>query len=298
MGFIALVGVWLALVQATGACPMCASGGPADYVKFEDSEDVVMTPGKLRRWSVTLDTRTVESSEGDEVEESHGQTQLGFSAGYRPNAKLLLLARVPYVRATLREDNEEHVNSGIGDAEIMAAFEFKRGAANWWPALTAVVKLPTGDNDVQADDSDAEFTRLEEHGQIGTGAADAMLMGHLRHAGVYRVAATLGYRFNGQNDFEYQYGSVAWLDVDANRSVYGSLWAGGVLRVRNSDRHLDNGENVEDSGGTILLLMPEAGVSIGSNLNLFVQGIVPVINHLNGTQEEKVGFSVALTQSF
>ena len=112
------------------------------------------------------------------------------------------------------------------------------------------------------------------------------------------MSATLGARYNGENSFHYQYGMVMWLDYNINRSVYRDFWAGASARLRNSERDSDSNFLVQNSGGTVLLLMPELGYSFGKNLSLFAQCSFPLVNELNGTQTEKLGVSVSLSQSF
>lgn len=208
---------------------------------------------------------------------------------------------MPYVQSTLEAPHEHRLkqqNRGIGDAEILASVDFFAASKSSWPALTAVVKLPTGDNDVKVQHSATEYERLEEHGQIGTGAWDAMLMGHLRHSGSIRWSVTAGFRYNGENSYGFRYGRVMWLEAEISHSIYRGFWSGAGTRVRSTERNAEHGNEEYHSGGTILLFMPEVGYAFGKSLNLFVQGVVPVVNHLNGTQEEDFGFSIALTQTF
>jgi len=306
MKFIASVGVWLALVQIVWACPMCDSGGPADYVRYGDGEKEVSPDGsskvavyrKLKQWSLSLDARTVGASEGPNDEDKHRQSQLGFTAAFRPNHQIIFFARMPFSSTSLIEANgHEFVNSGIGDAELLGTYEFITKSA-WRPALTLGMKMPSGENDVQSEDSDAAFTRLEEHGQIGTGAWDGMIMAHLRKAGTYWVSSTLGYRVNGENDYGYRYGSVTWFDLSMTRSVSRNLSAGLGSRLRMAEKNKDAGESESDSGGTMFLLVPEIGYARGGDFNFSARCTLPVINQLNGKQSETPGLTVALTHSF
>lgn len=288
---------------------MCASGGPADfgrydeplerYVPKKDSQTVVLPARKMKRWSVGLDGRTIKASEGPNDADLHRQSQFGVTVSYRPAANLFLAARMPFTRMTQKELGEpEEKNSGLGDTEFLATHNFALKRTAWRPGVTVGVKVPTGDNNLKTDDSDASVDRLDEHGQLGSGTVDGMLMAHLRRGGMYRFSSTLGYRVNGENGSGYRYGSIAWLDCSVSRSIYKSLSAGLGTRLRYSDRNSESGEKEFHSGGTMFLITPEVGYSFGNSLNLSAQCSLPVINELNGEQSEAVGLSVALTQTF
>lgn len=311
MKFLASVGVWLALVQVTLACPMCANGDPADFFRGEQELEQVQIERKVQRWSVAFDARTFSSSEGLGGEESHRQTQFGISAAFRPTSRWFLFARVPYSSTTMTEtDGHDVVNGGIGDAEVLGSYEFNANVLGWHPAASIGFKAPTGDNECPAE-SESVFAhshsldhgsgvdgRLDEHGQIGTGGWDAMFMGHLRRSGTYHVSTTFGYRTNGTNDFGYRYGGVSWFDAVVGRSLNEKFSAGLGARLRYSERNNDRGVDQLNSGGTIVYVIPEAGFSINESLRLTGQCAIPVVNDLNGTQTERLGLFVALTQSF
>lgn len=304
----ALLGGWLAFAQIVSACPMCASGGPADYVKFDEPQEIV-TIRKLKRWSVGMDARTISSTEGIDDDSRHRQTQFALNLAYRATSNLFLMARVPYSRTDLQEaDESKFVCDGVGDAEVLGAYEFKSEGARWWPGVSVGLKVPTGDNDAHAEDAQVSSSsldhghsldgRLDEHGQVGTGAMDAMIMGHVRRSGVYRISSTIGYRINGENDYEYRYGNLTWFDFVVSRAVTKSFSAGLGTRLRHGERNTDRRVEELHSGGTILALMPEFGYGFGSSLKLSAMCSVPIVNELNGQQSEELGLTVALTQSF
>lgn len=294
--FIALL---LAIAQSSSACPMCASGGPADYVKY-DQQKILNAVRKLKQWSVGLDARTISSSEGVNSEETHRQSQIGAFAAYRPSSNWFMYIRAPYSATTLTEsDGNNVVSGGIGDAELQVSYDFKT-KAQWWPAVSVGVKVPTGDNNVKIDSGQDtnHRERLDEHGQVGTGGWDGMIMFHLRRSGEYRFASTAGFRANGENDYGYRFGNAVWLDLVANRIIYQNLSAGLGTRLRHTSRNNNLGESEFHSGGTILLLMPEVGFSFGESLMASMLCTIPALNNLNGSQSETLGLSVALTQTF
>lgn len=301
---VSLVAV-VVVSSSLNACPMCESGGPADFGRYdrfekdsadyESAEPVLVR--KLKPWSFGVDARTVGSTEGPNEQDKHRQSQIGLTAAYRATPQFAIIARVPYARTSHSEsDGHEAVNSGLGDAEILASFDFKSNTA-LRPGITLGLKAPSGENDLKTDDSDAEVNRLEEHGQIGTGAWDGMFMAHLRKSGDVYFSSTIGYRFNGENDFGYRYGSIVWIDLGFSRAVSRRLSLGIGSRLRHADWNSDSGAREADSGGTMFLVMPEASFSFGGGASAALRCTLPVINSLNGSQSETPGLVVALTQS-
>lgn len=262
-----------------------------------------------QKWTVSLDARLMSNSSGETVDETHSQSQLGVGIYRRFLTTAFLFARVPYAVNTLETEGQSKIEkSGLGDVELLAGNEFRTSFLGFHPALTLGLKLPTGKNDFEGevvahqhstlDHGDTEGARLPEHAQLGTGSVDGLVMAHLRRGVHYRWQATLGYRVNGENNVQYQYGNVTWLDVTVARNLAPAFSLSGGVRARLAEKDSDRGVTYDESGGALGAALIEATYQFTSHLRASLFTAIPVVNNLNGSQEESPVITAGFSGSF
>lgn len=233
-----------------------------------------------------------ESGAGDQAEsEKEGRTLVRVQ--YSPRGRLSFSAEAPFY---LFRDHFDATGArdvrgrGLGDVQVGARAEVLRLGGlvpRHTLALSAGLKLPTGDNRVLAP---ADLGIFDEHKQLGTGSTDALAQAFYAYGQFPWVAyAGLQGRLNGSNGRGFRYGHALFATLGARRTLLEarSLFVSLELQARNAgyDRLVAGGTD-PDSGGFVGFTTAAAGYQLRDNLLVRATLQVPVATALHGSQHE------------
>ena len=292
---------WIAGGPEVQACSICRCG---DAIFNAFGKAAYVSPG-LR---AALDVDRFDKDEGDPTVESESliENRIAILGSYTTE-RVALSVRVPYSFRELTErvagEEPEKVQSdGFSDPEVYGQVmlwgsEMSALGRRSTLALTAGVKLPWGENEVQS-----EGERLDEHAQSGTGSTDVFAsVGYLflidPNSSLFVSA---GHRHTGENDHGYRYGSAFLANLAYEHKMASRLDAMVELNFRDAakDRIDDEGTLNQNTGGSLLYLTPKLGVELGGEIVLRGAVQIPTLSDLNGHQEERAVVSVGMTRSF
>lgn len=185
-------------------------------------------------------------------------------------------------------------HSGLGDAIFLVRYNFLGDSThpNSDLVLGTGPKFPLGRSDVRGSNGIVLPADL----QPGTGSWDAMLWGLVRHSGWIRPTMTFlaipslrlagtNRRFNGSQ--LYRFGHEFQVNAGVSDRVV-TRWAMVdpfvMLRWRSTTPDEAERLPVSNTGGHWLHLLPGVTVSPRPNLNVRLNGEVPVFRQLTGTQ--------------
>jgi len=107
--------------------------------------------------------------------------------------------------------------------------------------------------------------------------------------------ASVGYRYNGVNAYGQRYGRTAWAEATATRNVSSPIQIKTGLRFRDAARDATPEGSDVNSGGSLLTVLVESRVTLGSRVSLYLNGDIPVVANLGGTQVERPLLGAGLT---
>lgn len=285
--FAALLFLALLLPALALACSQCMCGSPLPAQYLWGAEPDHFRFGLEERY--LSKKNALDEGPGHEDEREHRVS--GFAL-WHPSPRALFVARVPYAFKELREHPDGEVTirekaSGFANAEVTAAFQALQAinGNGRVSSLTLVggVQMPTGQDNKKDDAGD----RLEEHLQPGSGAWTESVgaIGTVPvGTGAFEVDA-LG-RWNGTNDFGYQYGNAFLANAGYSTRLFGRWQFLGFVNGRVAARDTQDEEDLVHTGGTMIYAAP--GVRYWSRgpwvADLAVQ--IPVVSNLYGDQTE------------
>lgn len=282
------------------ACSICRCGDPTFNALGKAGFNA-------RGFRLALDWDRFDKDEGNPAEESESQVENRFTGlvSYGFGERFTLSARVPVSVRNLEtsmpgEETETVHTSGLSDPELYGQLRLWAspftGSVGRRAALSLVagVKTPWGENSVSEGG-----VRVDEHAQPGTGSTDlfaslALLYLIDKESAVF---ASTGYRYTGENDFGYRYGSTFTANLAYEHKLGSRL--DGVLEL--NFRHaaqdrVDAGGTLDgDTGGSLLYVTPRLLVHLGGGLVLRASAQIPTFKDLDGYQKERVVANVGLT---
>ena len=297
---LAIAGGLVLLPAVAQPCSMCRCGDPTFNALGKDGF-------AAQGWHLALDAERFDKTEGDPA--SHAETlvehRYTLFGSYGFGEKVTLLARVPLSVRRLEQASPagapETVNTqGRGDPEIQAQMRlwssrFRVGVGRRASlSLTAGVKTPWGENDLSQGG-----TRVDEHAQPGTGAAD--VMGGLAFLYLLdpqsAVFASAAYRHTGANSHGYRYGSAVLANLTYERKMGGRLDGVVELNFRSAARDVIDASGTldPDTGGSLLYVTPRLLLDLGRGIVLRGAVQVPTLRALNGFQKERAVVSIGFT---
>jgi len=293
------------------ACSMCRCGDPTFNALGTD----VYAMDKLR---VALDWERFDKEQGPaDAAETINEDRYTTSISYTFSDRVTAVARIPYSSRTLREPEEPEIiessvvkhgdhetptrdsTSELADPELYtlvrlwsSPFSGGMGSRAWISALGGV-KTNWGRNDLREGG-----IRLDEHLQPGTGSTDvfAGLSGFYLMDLNSSLFGSVQLRRMGRNDFGYRYGDVTMATAGYERKITTALDGILTLDFRDAGRDLAGDEGTDpDTGGRLLYVTPKLSFDFGRGLvgRLAVQ--VPVVEDLNGDQDEKAVVNLGVT---
>jgi hypothetical protein len=270
------------LAPAAYACSVCGCGDP-----LLDASDPAATTGRLR---LALDTEYLDVDAGNEEDPSlvdHlKQYTLKLQAVYAPVDRLSLVATLPFTRKDLSTAGLTSSDlSGLGDVEFAARYtllDIPNLAAQRRQtfAVSAGTSLPTGSN--SATDANG---RIDEHGQLGTGAWGPFAGLHYRvEQGPWIGSASVSARLHSMNSFHYKYATAAMWSVHGQYRPIARVALDLGVDGRWAGQDRDELGLVDHTGGTVLAIAPGAYFHVGGGLWLSARAQLPFYTDLVGNQ--------------
>jgi hypothetical protein len=253
--------------------------------------------GDLR---VALDAEYLTQEAGTEGEPGSTdvlhQYALRLTGVYSPAPSLNVVVAVPFLRKKMTMDHPDGSTmpmsdlSGVGDVEVGARyFLFESvdfGArSRHGLALSLGTSIPTGENDAK-DSTTGE--RIDEHGQLGTGAWSpyAGITYRLQQDPWSALASVTG-RLRTENSNGYRYGNSLLWTVQGQWSPTQRVALGLALEGRSAAQDRLAGGYVPNTGGLVLAATPSVYLNVTRNLWLNARAQLPFATRLVG--EQKIG---------
>ncbi|MGH7491009.1 MAG: hypothetical protein ACREOO_01305 [bacterium] len=211
---------------------------------------------------------------------------------YGVSNRLMLMAAVPYVFNQMTFVGETEKADGLGDPEVTAMLSLLpevMGKINL--QAVAGARLPLGQADLKNDHGDL----LDSHVQAGAGAwaGNFGLQAMLANGGLPLYAST-AYQINGANDQNFSYGDVWRYNVAAQKTLGRIVDVIGEINGRYAEQDQEGEVKDANSGGSVVYFSPGVRLRMFSAVSLRAQVQIPVLENLNGVQDEETNFRTAL----
>jgi hypothetical protein len=279
----------LGLAPPARACSICGCGDPLLV-----ASDPAAITGQLRLQADTEYLR-VDAGNEDDPSRTDQLTQWSYrlNAVWRPYDVLSLSATVPVVTKTIHTvgggvpRTRTSDETGIGDVELGARWALWRqvhlGIGRVQEvAVSGGTSVPTG-----ANGRTEAGERVDEHGQPGTGAWGPFAGVHYRYEqGPWTGFVSLSGRVHSVNGSGYRYGpAVLW-------SVHGQVLLAGRVALdlgvdgRHAGADQRSGEDVVNTGGTVIAAAPGVYVDAAGGAWVFVRSQIPFVKNFRGNQDQ------------
>lgn len=282
-----------ALVPRTGvACGVCQCGDPT-YALIGSQ---LFVPNA---WNLGLDFGRFSREQATEHEptetESDTEQRVTFSASRTFGDRLTLVGRLPFVDRKVT-GGEHFQLSGLSDPEVFGHYRISSSQSGTWIALTLGTRLGLGANDRQL-----EGERAEEMMQPGAGSSSVeagFAFSHLIGMDGTLFGSASG-RLNGRNDHGYHYGNLVFANAAYEKKLASRVNAVMEVNFRHSTRdEWEPGDINHNTGGTVVYVSPRVLFKVDKGL-FFRLGIqLPIVESLNGEQNEKVNLLTGFTARF
>lgn len=304
--------------RPVAACSVCRCGDPTFNALGTD----VFEAGRFR---LALDVEHLEKEQGLAEHEAEAPGARGLAAhvaadeagaverlvetrsvltlAYGFSERFQLVGRLPWSRRELSGEGEAVTADALADPELYGMLRL--WSSPWqeglgrrsWLSLVAGVKTAWGKNDARRGGE-----RLDEHAQAGTGTTDpfaGLSFVHLLDASS-TLYASAQYRRTGRNGSGYRYGAATLANFGYERKLSERWDATVELNARHAARdEVDaSGEEDPNTGGSIAFLSPRVLVDLGGRVVGRLGAQFPVLDALEGEQEEKAVWSVGVTVQF
>jgi len=297
---------FLAYAEASRACSICKCGDQSFFIN-----SARMLPGGKMVFSFEH-LNLSKSSEHVDPHGGHGllkpgspfgiqhlsgnaeQTQNTVQASllYGVSNRLMVMASVPYVFNQMTFVGETEKADGLSDPEVVVMMSLLPNLMGK-TSLQAVAgaRLPLGQADLTNDHGEL----LDHHLQSGTGAwAGLFGVQAMLASGSLPLYASAGYQVNGSNDQNFDYGDVFRYNFAAQKTLGSVVDLIGEINGRYARYDMEGAEKDPNSGGSVVYFSPGLRLRMFSSVSLRTQVQIPVIEQLNGVQDEEVNFRTGL----
>lgn len=291
--FPSLIGILLlASFTPVFACSTCKVGDPT--ITLNGTEKPYS--GRFR---IGLDYLIRSETEGDPArnEASTDEDRLTLGMVYSINQRLTLMARIPYVWKEREDSTLAHMEAdGLGDIDLIARYNLQPdNNRRQLYGITGGLRLPTAE-----EIEDGSGQALDIDVQPDAGASSISLGGFYQYfAAPWFFSASASY---------VNYIEEGFQDFDPGDAIVGSLrgqyaWtyrlAGQFgLDFRHAGKDRFAGITDQDSGGLLGSLWLGLAGRLGEELLIYAGSQIPVIDDLNGYQEEDTTLRIGLTYDF
>lgn len=289
------------LPHAAAACSLCGCGDP-----LESAGAGLPLAGRFKLGLGWESLSVSAISEDPDRREWLDQLIYQLDLAWDPTDTLSLSARLPYNEKRISalggvEDPVAKQVSGLGDLVLGARWAFlsdrapaQRSAT--WLTLSLGSSINTG-----ATALEDQGVRLDEHDQPGSGAVGpfaGLQLGLER--GVWSLSSHVDAQLRATNASGYHYGDAlrAGLGIRHEASLFHTVGIALEGRYADYDRDHAAGALLENTGGTVVNLVPSLGLNLGSNVGLMFQAQLPVYQSLFGEQVQGADLKVTTQYLF
>jgi hypothetical protein len=292
----ALLAVALALApRGAQACSQCMCGTPFPSDILGGTVPMQLRFGVEDRY--LSKSNALDEAPGQEAEHEHRVA--GFAL-WRPDERAALLLRLPYSVKDLTErpvggPEGRMTTRGLSDLEAQAMLQVAHssGKSESWLAIVAGGTAPTGSNERR----DPLGERLDAHLQPGLGAwtATGGVHGAVRSSfGV--LDASVFDRWSGTSRHDYRYGNAVLYNAGLTSRERKRWQLLAQLNGRSAERdRFEDGTIGEHTGGTVVYVAPGVRWVGAQGVNAEVAVQIPVLESLNGDQDEHTTVRLALS---
>lgn len=213
--------------------------------------------------------------------------------GYHPVDEFTVFAEIPYVTRHATEVDSHAIlgssqtSQGLGDLSLIGHYRvWKKGAASL--GAIAGMKFPTGNTS----ERNSINIKFEPEMQPGSGSFDYITGAvYQQKFGDFGLLGNIAYVFKTKGGQEFEHGDLFSTTVLADylinpRSEYFRTRIGLDVNLQHSQKQLDKGVKVFDSGGTTLLLGPLVSIEGTKSVSAFGSVQFPVSQRLGGVHQE------------
>ena len=285
-----LVAVTFSLVHTPlQACSTCKCGDPT--LTLVGSEKPFA--GRLRL-GVDYQLRSETEGDPDVLESEIDEERLTLGIIYSVNRRLTLGLRVPYVWKEQQTNTlARNEARGLGDSDIFARYNLWERERDIY-GITVGARLPTAD---EAEDQNGDPVDIDAQPDV---AAPAALIGgywqRFLHPWFYTASATATLYGDGRQGIEP--GNNITGSLRAQYAFSYGLAAQAGLDFRYGERDAFDGIDDEDSGGFLGNLFVGGAWSPVEDWLMFAGVQVPLLDDLNGHQDEDPTFQLGVIADF
>ena len=258
---------------ASHACEFCAlHNGLGQY---NNQGDFVSLTYRTTTASTIVTGGSVEPSTGDKL--AINTTQFYYQHSFTDELKAQLV--LPHIQKTASANGETvDTSSGIGDPILMARYTVWGDPARQFAAAIVGLKLPIG---AKKTDPDGVFS---PDLVIGTGSTDPLIgVVYSHNIGNWNYSADALYKFSGKGYDSYQFGNMLNLGLNGYYRLHDNVNAGLGLAGENMAADSDNGNIVENTGGTVFFANPTIQYAV-DDFYAELSYQLPVYRNFTGTQ--------------
>lgn len=231
--------------------------------------------------------------QGHHVHDKTHEEFYHFTVALNPNPDWTVLIQLPYVVRNFL-DIEHHdtlgkkmSTEGFGDLDTSLIYKFLRKDEDFLGILGGV-KFPTGSTDERDDDD----MRFEPELQPGSGSYDYTIGAVFNYSvNVFSFHGNMNYVFKNEGHHDFEFGDVfsTYLVLDYllnpdDRNFRATI--GVDLNWQVEGKQTEEGERINDSGGTTVLLGPSISVEASKHLFLFGNFLFPIHQNPGGVHQE------------
>lgn len=250
------------------------------------------------RFRVALDYYVRSESSGSGVGEQttdEERTTLGIAYSLTPDLTLAL--QIPYVQKELESASlARQEASGLGDIDLSARWVLYRSGAltgRHLAGLRGGVRLPTSDEV----EEDGVLLDIDVQPDAGATAPNiGAWYSYYRFPWFVNISASY-YTFSEGNQ-DFQAGDTLLASLLAQYGLNEKLAVQAGLDLRRSDKNEFSGVTDPDSGGTLGMGFVGLAMRVGEELLLNIGYQSPVLESLDGEQEEDAAFRVGMAYDF
>ncbi len=226
------------------------------------------------------------------------EERLLLGLAYSPTRNLTLAVQVPFVSKTIEDSNRARQDAeGLGDIDLIGRWTLYRQGGISGRHLFGLrfgVRLPTTD---EVTDASGDVLDIDVQPDAGATAPNAgAWYGYFRFPWFASVSATYFHYGDGHQDFSP--GDAVTASAIAQYGLTQRIAVQGGVDARYSQRNQFSGVDDPDSGGA--LAMAFGGIAVRALQELIVNaGVqVPLLDDLNGHQDEDPAWRIGLAYDF
>lgn len=223
--------------------------------------------------------------------QSQQQNNLQVVVNYGLTDQLMLMTSIPYTFNRFSQGKERFHISGFGDPEVMVVLHlgtFFSQSLNI--ACSGGLRLPLGQTDYENEEE-----LLHSHDQIGVGAIAGIFGLQFSHfAGRVPLFFSTSLQVNSTNEHGFRYGNALRFNAAAQHQLSNRFDLITEINGRAASFDKEGITTEPHSGGTVVYFSPGLRFNFTRAFAFRGQAQIPVVEKLNGVQDEKTNLRAGL----